>query len=243
MAFLLAGAPDALFQKTVQISRIVQLYEVVCHRKVLRLLEQDGVFEGNGRRLHHRHQQVHVPTGEPIPRRAVHDLDNADDTTSRRQRRTQDRTRLKPGELVETVLKPCVVLDVVHDRGLARLRDPAGHAFTHLDARRRQVRGTFFSERHLERQVAGLFVDEKNRPRFRRNELLDLRHDHVQHAPGLENRVRGRDDVTENLKPPRSLPEARESSVALRVVSRWRCASRTSDRRTPFLGTSLRWSA
>ena len=122
MAFLPAGALGGLFQKTVQKPRIIQLCEVVCHGEVLRLLEQDGVLEGYGSGLHHRQQQVHVPAGEPIPRRAVHDLDDADDTTSRRQRRTQDRTRLKPGELVETVLKPCVVLDVVHDRRLARTR-------------------------------------------------------------------------------------------------------------------------
>ena len=53
------------------------------------LLKQDGIFEGNRRRLHHRQEQVHVPTGEPIPRCAVHDLDDADDPTTRRQRRTQ----------------------------------------------------------------------------------------------------------------------------------------------------------
>jgi len=115
-------------------ARIIQTGAIVGDGQFVDALHVSRVFERDGRKIRQGLEQGEVPIVEALDAYAIDKFDDSQAMVPEPHRHRHDRTRLRPGLLIDLGKKTRVLADVRNDHGLLALRHPTGNALPHLDA-------------------------------------------------------------------------------------------------------------
>ena len=172
-------------QRRVQVTRVVELRQVVRDGQLFGAPQEERVVHGHGRRLQEERHEPRVIAPEAAGGGAIHSFQDADHPAAAQQRDRQDRARREVLRQLRRAVGGAVHADVFDQDGLAQLRRPARDPFPQPDPRP-PARGQPLAAGLLHGQQALLRVGEQEQPGAQLQEGAHLLHRQIDDAVGIE---------------------------------------------------------